>query len=369
MMLVVLAVQSVKIVATDIFDRAIAQAEIHYINTLRVLAITAVIMGHIFMTICSYFTAVLTNTEVNICVALRNMWHWCIPVFVMISGVLFLNPQKEISIEKLLKKYIPRLLLALLVFGVPYAFAEQFVSAQYHFSAGQIGAAFLMVLRGTAGNHLWYLYFVIGLYLIIPVMRAFTDNAGQKTLEYALVVLFMFTGILPLLKNVFHFSTGFYIPINSVYVFYFLLGHYIHHYNININTRLLIAVISFYLVYAALMPLKNDLILSTSSGRLISLEQDSPIIALVSAALFCLFHQKNKTSRIINFLSPLCFGVYLIHPLFLFSLYLFLGFTPEKCPLVLFILTTFVFTTLPSIGFSYLFHFLFRRGNIRRYTW
>jgi surface polysaccharide O-acyltransferase-like enzyme len=324
-----------------------------YLNALRVLAITAVIMGHIFMTICSYFTAGLTNTEIYICVVLRNMWYWCIPIFVMISGVLFLNPQKEISLEKLLKKYISRLLLALFVFGVPYAFAEQLVSAQYHFSAGQIGSAFLMVLRGTADNHLWYLYFVIGLYLITPALRVFTNNAEQKTLEYTLVMLFVFTSILPLLKNVFHFSTGFYIPINTVYVFYFLLGHYIHHYNININTKLLTAIIVFYLVYAAIMPLKSDLILSISSGRLVSLEQDSPIVALVSAALFCQFHQMNKTSQTINFLSSLCFGIYLIHPLFLFSLYLFLGFTPEKYPLVIFILTTFVFTGLLSIGFSY----------------
>jgi surface polysaccharide O-acyltransferase-like enzyme len=342
------------------------QLNTQYLNGLRVLAITAVIMGHIFMTICSYFTAGLTDTEVYICVVVRNIWYWCIPVFVMISGVIFLNPQKEITIERLLKKYVTRLLLALLIFGVPYAFAGQFVSAQYHFGTRQISTAFLMVLRGTTDNHLWYLYFAIGLYLIIPVMREFANNAGRKTLEYALVLLFVYTSILPLLKNVFHFGIGFYIPINSVYVFYFLLGHYIHHYNVKINIRLLIAVIFFYLVYAALMPLKRDLILSTSSGRLISLEQDSPVIVLVSAALFCLFHQTNKTNKVINFLSPLCFGIYLIHPLFLFSLYLFLGFTPEKFPLVLFIVTAFVCTTLPSIGFSYVLYFLFKSSVVRK---
>jgi surface polysaccharide O-acyltransferase-like enzyme len=90
-----------------------------------------------------------------------------------------------------------------------------------------------------------------------------------------------------------------------------------------------------------------------SSGRFLSLESDSPVVAIVAFAIFCFFHQNNKTNRVIEFLSPLCFGIYLIHPLFLFSLYLFLGFTPEKYPLVLIIPGTISFTVLLSIGFTY----------------
>jgi surface polysaccharide O-acyltransferase-like enzyme len=324
-----------------------------YLNALRVLAITGVIMGHVFMTTYSYFAPVLADNTVYFILVLRNIWYWCIPIFVMISGVLFLDPDKKISIGKLFEKYILRLVLALLIFGVPYAFAEQLVAFHYHFSIRQIGTAFLMVIQGTTDNHLWYLYFIIGLYLVIPMIKVFTDNVDRKMLEYTLIMLFVFTSILPFIKNVLHFNIGFYIPVNSVYVFYFLIGHYIHKYNIKINVKLLMAVIILYLIYAALMPLNNNLVLSRYSGRLLSLEQDSPVVALISLALFCLLHQSNKANRFIDFLSPLCFGIYLIHPLFLFSLYLFLHVTPEKSPLIIFLLVTIICTAIPSVGFAY----------------
>lgn len=332
---------------------AILRDNIQYLNGLRVLAIAAVIMGHIFMTICAYFTPVLTSSEAYFCIVLRNLWHWCIPIFVMISGVLFLNPQKEITIEKLFKKNIWRILLALFVFGVPYAFAEIFAAAHYHFDTRQIGSAFLYVIQGKAENHLWYLYFVLGLYLFVPLLRVFTDNAGGRKIEYILIVLFAFTSILPLLKNVFHFDIGFYIPVNSIYLFYFLLGHYIHQYQIKANAKILFLLLFAYCLYVILMSLNSPMIIVGSSGRLLSLESDSPVVVVVSLALFCLFHRNNKTNRVIEFLSPLCFGIYLIHPLFLFSLYLFLGFTPEKYPLVLFIPGAVSFTVLLSIGFVY----------------
>jgi surface polysaccharide O-acyltransferase-like enzyme len=325
-----------------------------YLNSLRVLAITGVIMGHIFMTICAYFTPVLSNTEIYFCVVFRNLWHWCIPLFAMISGVLFLNPQKEITIERLFKKYICRILLALFVFGVPYAFAAILVDAQYHFNIRQIGTAFLYVIRGKSENHLWYLYFIVGLYLLVPLLRVFTDNAGKKKIEYILIVLFVFTSILPLLKNIFLFDTGFHIPVNSIYVFYFLLGHYIHQYHIEIDIKILLFLLFSYGVYVVLISLNDTMIITALNGQLLSLESDSPIVAIVSVALFCLFHQINKTNKIIEFLSPLCFGIYLIHPLILFSLYLFLGFTPERYPLIIVILGTIVITVFSSIGFIYL---------------
>jgi surface polysaccharide O-acyltransferase-like enzyme len=326
----------------------------HYLNVLRVLALTGVIMGHIFMTICAYFTPVLTGTEVYISTVLRNLWHWCVPLFVMISGVLVLDPQKEISLNKLFKKYILRVMVALFMFGVPYAFAELLVAEHYHFNIKQVGIAFLNVVQGKTDNHLWYLYFVTGLYLITPLIKVFTDNVPKKTLEYILIVLFLFTSIVPLLKTLNNiFSFGVYIPVNSVYVFYFLLGHYIHRYTITINSKILFLVIFCYILYTILMPLNETLVIQSASRRLLSLESDSPIIVLISLALFCLLHQMNRSNKVIDFLSPLCFGIYLIHPLFLFSLYLFLHFTPETYPLVLFISGAIVFTVSLSVAFTY----------------
>jgi surface polysaccharide O-acyltransferase-like enzyme len=324
--------------------------ETRYLNSLRVLAITGVVMVHVFMTICAYFTPVLSSIELYVCVVLRNLWHWCVPLFVMISGALFLNPEKEITVETLLVKYIPRLILVLFIFGVPYAWAEGFVAAGYRFNSRQISAAFLNVLQGKTETHLWYLYLIIGLYFITPLLKVFSDNAERKMLEYTLVVLFVFTSVIPLIQRIFHVTSGFYIPVNSVYVCYFLLGHYIHHYRVMANTKLLLCICFFYCIYVVLMPLNSRFLLPASDFGIFSLEQDAPIVALISFALFCLVHQKNKANKAIDVLSSLCFGIYLLHPLFLFSLYLFLHFTPETYPLILFVPGAIIGSVLPSAG-------------------
>lgn len=326
--------------------------ETRYLNTVRVLALAGVIMGHIFITICAYFAPVLTPIEQYSCTVLRNLWYWCIPLFVMISGVLFLDPYKDISLKKLFGKYILRIILALCVFGIPYSFAELLVSSGYRFTIRQTGAAVLHILRGTAQNHLWYLYMIIGLYLVIPILKGFVSYIERKGLEYMLIVLFIFTSIMPFLKTIFAFKTGFYIPVDSVYVFYLLTGHYIHHYNIKIHTGILIGIILMYVVYVTIMPINSGMIVPESNGSILSLEPESPFVALISLALFCLFHQKNIKNNLADFLSPLCFGIYLIHPLFLFSQYLFLQFTPAKYPLFLFIPVSLISIIAASIGFT-----------------
>jgi surface polysaccharide O-acyltransferase-like enzyme len=178
-------------------------------------------------------------------------------------------------------------------------------------------------------------------------------NIERKTLECTLAVLFVFTSIIPLLKTIFLFNIRFYILLNSVYIFYFLFGHYIHHYKITVNTKVLIGVMLLYCLYATVMPLNKQMILQSSSGRLLSLEQESPLVAMVACALFCFFRQKSTTNRIIDSLSSLCFGIYLIHPLFLFSLFLFFHFTPEAYPLGIVIFGSFMITTILSTVFSY----------------
>ena len=43
--------------------------------------------------------------------------RWTVPVFFMLSGMTFLNPEKEITIKSIYKKYILRLVTALIFWG------------------------------------------------------------------------------------------------------------------------------------------------------------------------------------------------------------------------------------------------------------
>jgi len=144
-----------------------------YLNPLRVYACIAIILFHIFSIIVSSFGTSITENEKYISLLVRNICLWRVPAFVMISGVLFLNKEKEISIKKLWLKYISRIVLALLLFGIPFAFMEIYYDAHYKFNIGQIGSAVLNVFQGNLWDHMWYLYMLTGLYILLPLFKIF----------------------------------------------------------------------------------------------------------------------------------------------------------------------------------------------------
>lgn len=48
------------------------------------------------------------------------MSRFCVPVFIMISGAIFLNPDFDLSWEKLFKKYLRRIVVSYLIWQLIY---------------------------------------------------------------------------------------------------------------------------------------------------------------------------------------------------------------------------------------------------------
>jgi surface polysaccharide O-acyltransferase-like enzyme len=277
-----------------------------------------------------------------------------VPAFVMITGVLFLNPEKNITLERILKRYFLRIILAIIVFGVPYCFMEIFFNNNFSFKLNQIGIAALNVIQGKSWDHMWYLYMIAGLYLFIPLIKIFVVNATKNVIKYTLVVLFIFTSVIPSLESILPYKFGIYIPINSIYVFYLLLGYYIHYNRIEIKNRILFVLIIVYVLFVIFMPFNKNFVSLENGGHIILTGYNSPIVVMVTVGIFCLLYQKDKKNKIMDAIAPMCFGIYLIHTLFINFLYKFIKITPEKYPLIIVIILTSILTILLSLCFSYL---------------
>ncbi|MCI8301015.1 MAG: acyltransferase [Lachnospiraceae bacterium] len=89
-----------------------------YLDLLRWIAISAVVMLHVVSGVVDTIPEQMTVEQQNIYEMIKNMMTVGVPVFLMISGSLFLNPEKEIGMEQILKRYLSRILLALFLFGV-----------------------------------------------------------------------------------------------------------------------------------------------------------------------------------------------------------------------------------------------------------
>jgi surface polysaccharide O-acyltransferase-like enzyme len=331
-------------------NRQQATGNTTYLNVLRVLACIAVIIFHVFSNVVNSFGKSLTELEKYISTILINIWLWHVPSFVMISGVIFLNREKEITIRNLIKKYILRILLALFIFGIPFAFMEIFFNSHYQFNFTQIGITILNVFEGKLWDHMWYLYMIAGLYMLLPLFKLFVNQASKEILEYVLVILFIFTSIIPTFQNIVPFKFGIYIPINSVFVFYLLFGYYIHQYDIRVNNKLLILMVLLYVLYISLMPLNKKFISNTTIIGLYS--NISPLVVLITFCIFCYLRQNINSNKVFDFLSPQIFGMYLIHQFFLNIFFKFIKFTPDKYPLILVIINITGMTIILSLLFS-----------------
>ena len=141
-----------------------------FLDILRVAATCAVVLLHTVTGAMDITDMAAFPAEEWIFLMALDLICWSVPVFVLISGYLFLKPARRVSMRDVLARYGRRILLALFIFGVPYACLEQ-IALERSFSLGMLGKGFLMVLRGESWSHMWYLYLILALYLMTPALK------------------------------------------------------------------------------------------------------------------------------------------------------------------------------------------------------
>ncbi|MDA3767000.1 acyltransferase family protein [Lactobacillus delbrueckii] len=109
------------------------------------------------------------------------------PVFIMISGAIFLNPDFDLSWEKLFKKYLRRIIVSYLIWQLIYC-------GWYYFAKGGDLVTVAKFLIGSY-DHLWYLPMIAGLYLVTPLLRPLARR--RQLLEYYLLLSQLFAWLLP----------------------------------------------------------------------------------------------------------------------------------------------------------------------------
>lgn len=323
--------------------------KIYYIDNLRALACLSVVLIHCFTTYLDNATIYeagivrsLAWTEILVIVC-----RWAVPVFFMISGALLLNPGKEISWGKI-KSYALRIVAVLLVFGTLFSCIEMLYDTKT-FDIFMIPEGVLRVIQGQSWAHLWYLYDLLGIYLILPLLRSFVCVASRRDLEKMLIILAVFTLVIPSVNAALEISINVLLWLNSS-VFYVLLGWYLRSYNNPAIGAYAMAVASVLLMAAvtAVGILMFDTYLSWAWGPA------SPFVASQATAVF-LFAKKRLNKPLIfrSFLSliaRLSFAIYVLHPVVTNFLYKAINW--ENAPLLpgIYELTTFSCVLLTSIG-------------------
>ncbi len=159
-----------------------------YLDYLRVFATFAVIMLHVS---AFGFRETYPTTDWQLFNLFNGLSRWGVPVFVMISGALFLNESKILNVSWLYKKNIKRMICAFCFWSTFYALIVGIFLKHNTSPVYIIGR----IVHGE--SHLWFLLMIVGLYMFIPVIKPFVNT--KRHCEYFLFFSLLTTFIIPFL--------------------------------------------------------------------------------------------------------------------------------------------------------------------------
>lgn len=280
-----------------------------YFEWLRCFAAAAVVLMHTEGSIWPAMAA--QGRDFAVLTAYDALVRWPVPVFVMITGALFLPRKTEL--KDVLQRYIPRMVLAFALWSGVYALR-----------GGREG----LLLRFVTGHyHLWYLPFVCGLYLTIPFLQKIVtdEKLARQLLAVSLIIgvalpwlgeltVLCFPslgGIVGSLKNSLHYT--FFFDLLAVV----LLGH-------RLNTRELEKKQRRWIYLAGLLgavltfPLTLWASAKTGNPNPLFCQITAPTTLLTAAGLFVFAkYHLTRLPGIVEWIAQRSFGIYLSHVLVL----------------------------------------------------
>lgn len=302
------------------------KGRIFYLDFIRVLAIFLVILIHV--------TAIDTtlhigSTQWHIVKLINFLAHVSVPLFFMISGALLLNSKKTSSLSYTWKKRIPHVVIPFIAWSLLSTF---FIAIYAHtFSLPNALKMYAVFLYQPVSPTLWFMYPLIGLYVLSPVLRGLVDGAKTKVLWYAIAIWMITNSLMPTLsvflpKDISHaldFYPGAQFYLVGGYVGYFILGYLITKLDVKKVNGWLLAIlmlVAMYLgnAYQVKFPKTAD---PWNESYVTSF-----FILIMSVCAYVLLQkwgERIKSGRVkstFSFLSPLVFGIYLVHNIFILFL-------------------------------------------------
>lgn len=160
-------------------------------------------------------------------VAVRNGMMWAVPVFVMVTGALLLDPNRKLPYERLFWHYIFRIVVLLFVCVGASRVLDEYLLGIAPVEEPLVFAGNTVVAVLTAGGWqtFWYLYLLLAIYLTLPLLRGMVRGLDDPGLRYATVVLFVFQSVVPFAANMAGQQAGVYLLFYTVYPLYLVLGY------------------------------------------------------------------------------------------------------------------------------------------------
>lgn len=332
------------------------QVRILSFDLARVIAILTVIMIH--LTGWYVYAYERGSTEFLLGNLLDSTSRISVPFFLMISGALMLDERRELSLEKLFGKNIKSIALTFLFWSPFYVLTDSIIDPLLRGNPLELKKIVTALVEGH--YHMWYLYAIIGLYLITPFLRCFVkkENKHLVLLFIGIALAVQFTK--PVIRQLAFFYPSvtyinevlglFHLDFFCGYTTYYLAGWYIHHIGFDKKWQ----KIALY-VTSAIGLLTTILYVQKTKDYKNAYDQMNLFIFGYSIGAFHLIsnlkiQEDSKFVKPLIVLSNLSFGVYIVHPFFQSA---FEKLVPYNDMPVLYILANFITVSVLSFATSY----------------
>jgi len=294
---------------------------------IRACAGLLVVACHVFAPICAGMNDYST----------ANWWFFnlfdsvirpCASLYVMISGALFLGSSREEQYFEFIRRRTSKIVVPFFAWSMIYAVMESRMREE-PFS---FGGAILQFLQGPTEYHLWFMYLILGLYLVTPFVRRFVQHARPSELQGVLALWLGFLTLEFLFPEMGGSGPG---GTLLNYSGFFILGYVLD--KTYISDSKLNGVILFWVVNVLVCAAATYVLTLGHGGELDEKFYGgaTPLVALQAGAVFLMlkradslpFFQRDWPRAIITRLGRESYNVYLMHAFFIWVLTKgFLGF-------------------------------------------
>ncbi|MBK8808849.1 MAG: acyltransferase family protein [Bacteroidales bacterium] len=280
-----------------------------------------------------------------------------VPMFIVLSGMLLLPVQ--ISYKDFLKRRMGRILFPFAIWAVIY-FLYQGIDFNTGIATIVKKTARLLFTFPDSGEHLWYLYMLVGLYLFMPIISPWLKIASKKE-EQFFIAIWVVSLFIPFISKVIpnlwgvaswwnefgalHYFSGF--------IGFLVIGHYLNKYQMKSNIYIILAALLFIFGYVITSFGQHYMYNKTGQfGPNIWNNISLNVAIMTVAAVVLLQNITIKTiwlKKLMKELADKSFGIFLIHYLIVFKLDGYL-FTTSLHPAVIIPLNTIVTLAISYLG-------------------
>ena len=222
-------------------------------------------------------------------------------LFIMISGYLLLDKTEEAIV--FFKKRILNILPLFLVFNIIYIYF------------GKIPIMPILKGKAISASHFWYIYMILGLYLLTPWLQKVLKYAEKETLF--VVFLWFLCNILNPYLRYFNLAE---IPFSNFpltgFIGYYILGYLVKKYDNKVKRTSFILIIVIYFLGFMLSYLSTKYVLAVTGKRVSDFFDKNSLGTFIMTISFFVFWCKfnfSKRDRIIKIVADSTYFAFLVH--------------------------------------------------------